>query len=40
MEEKTCFYCSNAHCDEDDNLHCVQKNGIIVKDDDTCDEFN
>lgn len=38
--EKNCFYCSNAHVDESDKLHCIVKDGIIVKDDDSCEEYN
>lgn len=38
--EKICFYCSNAHVDDDGALHCVEKDGKVVKDEDTCEKHN
>lgn len=38
--EKICFHCSNAHVDEENKLHCILKNGIIVQDEESCEEYN
>jgi len=42
--ERTCFTCANAFVDEDQYhdtyLCCVLRNGEIVEDDDSCDDWN
>jgi hypothetical protein len=38
--ERTCFTCADAFVDDDDNLVCVKHNAKIVKDDDTCKDWN
>lgn len=38
--EHICFYCANSHVDDEDKLHCMVKDGIIVEDDDSCEEYN
>jgi len=39
-KECTCFDCANSHVDDEDKLHCAVKDGIIVQDDDNCEEYN
>lgn len=39
-KEGTCFDCANSHVDDEDKLHCIIKDGIIVEDDDSCEEYN
>lgn len=39
-KESTCFDCTNSHVDEEDKLHCILKDGIIVEDDDSCEKYN
>jgi hypothetical protein len=38
-EEHVCFNCANAFVTDDDKLHCIVKDKI-VKDDDSCEEYN
>lgn len=38
--EHICFDCTNSHVDEEDKLRCIKKEGIIVQDDDSCEEYN
>lgn len=37
---KDCFSCSNSHSDEDDILHCMERNGEVVEDNGYCDKWN
>jgi hypothetical protein len=39
-KEFTCFDCANSHVDEEDKLHCILKDGIIVEDNDSCEKYN
>lgn len=38
--ENICFYCANSYIDDEDKLHCIKKDGIIVEDDNTCEDYN
>ena len=39
-KECTCFDCANSHVDDEDKLHCIVKEGIVVEDCDSCEEYN
>lgn len=38
--EKICFYCANGFVDDEDKIHCMLKDGIIVQEEDVCEDYN
>ena len=39
---KKCYLCANSFVDDEDRLHCCTEkgNGKVVRDDESCDEWN
>ena len=37
---KDCLSCSNSHSDECDILHCMERNGQVVEEDEYCEKWN